>query len=415
MYELICPDCKHVMKTPFARVGAVATCPQCKRRFPVSAETLRRVVNPQPTDALSASVEPAAATPPAPPRGPAADPPKPPPRPPAPAIKPAASGPVGADLLDDDELDSEADDVAALATAANAGMSKGARRQRQHQRDIHRRQQGPIILLSLFFLLLAGGITAAVFYFRNQQVREGRAPLATSNDAPPPTPTDALNLNLTLLTPERVPRSQWEPINEPGFAFSRPNVAIKIENDRTVLDENDRRVLEADVKLSRFGVLEQASIVVTLVDDSGTGYARASCALRNLTANRAARVRLPIPQEYFARLGRVDLKAEFDEHYFFADNAAFDDRDLILNVVPYGERTRLEIKTYNPIQAPLERAMFLVKAFNKSDRELGAWVLRWNDPIGERQPVQFAVMVPLKPAEITRWEVVGEGVPDRKK
>lgn len=416
MYELTCPDCKNVMKTPFARVGAVATCTQCKRRFSVSPETLRRTIVPQPTDALSAVVEPIAVPhQPAPARGAPAEPPKPAPRPPTTASKPITSGPVGADLLDDDDdPDPESQDVAALASAAGASISKGTRQRIQYQRDVQRRQQRPILLLSLLFLILAGGITATVIYLKSRQTS---AQVNTSNNGSTSQtpPIRALDEKLTLVTPERVPRPQWESINEPRFTFTKPIYALTIENDRTVRDAQDQPVLEANVKFSKFGVLEQAAIVITLVGEDDVAFARCTYALRNLTANRTSRIRLPIPQEYFSRFERIDFKAEYDERYYFPDNAPFESRDLILNVLPDGERTVLEIKTYNPVQASLERAMFFVTAFDKEDNSLGSWMLRWNTSVGERQPVQFAVIIPLRSSEIARWEVVGEGVPERKK
>lgn len=415
MYELTCPDCKKVMKTPFARVGAVATCTQCKRRFSVSAETLRRTVIPQPTDALSAGVEPMAVPhQPAPVRGTPAEPPKPAPRPPVTASKPTASGPVGADLLDDDELEPESQDVAALASAAGAGIGRGARQRIQYQRDMQRRQQRPMLLLSLLFLILAGGIAATVVYLKSRQPSAPANTGNTSSTSQTP-PIRALDEKLTLVTPERVPRPQWESINEPRFVFTKPIYALTIENDHTVRDAQDQPVLEANVKFSKFGVLEQAAIVITLVGEDDVAFARCTYALRNLTANRTSQIRLAIPQEYFARFDRIDFKAEYDERYHFSDNAPFESRDLILNILPDGERTVLEIKTYNPVQAPLERAMFFVTAFDKENNSLGSWMLRWNTPVGERQPVQFAVIIPLRTSEIARWEVVGEGVPERKK
>lgn len=42
-YELTCPSCKHVMRTPFARVGATASCRACHAKFPVKAELVKQV------------------------------------------------------------------------------------------------------------------------------------------------------------------------------------------------------------------------------------------------------------------------------------------------------------------------------------------------------------------------------------
>src|SRR5687768_10530263 len=93
MYELTCPECRHVMKTPFARVGAKAACPQCKRNFSVSTDSLRRL-GPPPwvPEPLTLGAGEAAAT-----REPVADPPPLPTVPPPPtrvADRPAKPRPV---------------------------------------------------------------------------------------------------------------------------------------------------------------------------------------------------------------------------------------------------------------------------------------------------------------------------------
>src|SRR5437867_3116064 len=98
MYELTCQSCKHVMKTPFARMGAMATCAKCKKRFAVNAASLRRTGTPPPaTEPLIPDAPhppPAPAGGPAPPGRAAAATPSAPiaaPAPPVPPVKPPSA------------------------------------------------------------------------------------------------------------------------------------------------------------------------------------------------------------------------------------------------------------------------------------------------------------------------------------
>jgi hypothetical protein len=405
MYELTCPACKHVMKTPFARIGAMASCAHCKQRFPVTAEALRRVGTAQPSDALAApAAEPHAPAPHEPPkpaaRRPAAEPPLP---------RPVAGGPVGADLLDDEEEDPASSDVEALAGAA-AGVSGASRRRRQLLHNQRRRQRGPVIVLSIVCLLMAVGLTWAVIYFRGRP-----AGLPAGGAAMQPSPAavveDTLDPSLTLLAPEPVERPTWSVVHEPGFVASKPHPPVYLQNDRALRDASGHHRFEADVETKTFDVVVQATAVLTLVDQEGTAYARIAWPLRLLTAKRAARLGVPIPDDLFARLDTVDCKMEVDPSQRVAGGAPFE--NPILEPRAMGARTGLEVRTYNPLQTPLSRAIFLVTAYDAQENQIGAWLLNWRDPVGGKQPVKFAAMLPLHTRDVARWAIAGEGVPER--
>src|SRR5690606_19430055 len=52
VYELSCPACKNVSRSPFVRVGAVVDCPGCRKRFVVDRDMIRRHVNGNTGEAL---------------------------------------------------------------------------------------------------------------------------------------------------------------------------------------------------------------------------------------------------------------------------------------------------------------------------------------------------------------------------
>lgn len=367
MYELTCPACRQVMKTPFARLGAMATCAKCKHRFAVTNHTMRRLV-------------------PSPPSEPLVSTPADWPRPATPGELPAVA--EGAELLP----------PASPPPARDARAA--ARRRARVRQDRQRRQRGPLVTLSILAILLAGGIGGGVWWYFRGHADASRTTsktfVAGSSPLDPQTP---------LVQLEHVAANPWQGGVAELFTPSQHGGPVKLDNEKIVPD-GEGAIFRADVVTGGNELLETATLHLALVDRSERVYARTQAALLVLSSRREQEVEVKLPRELYEQMDKIDWRIEPGPHL---PGAALFER-IWLNATEMGQRTALKVTAYNPLFKTMRRAFFVVSAYDEQGRLAGQWMLNWTQPIAARQRVEFGALTANRPADVARWEIAGGGV-----
>ena len=257
MFVLTCPHCEHTTQVRFARMGATATCPECREQYKVSRDTM--VVEdderPKPTPVTPLTFD-------------------------APAAQ--SSGEVDPELAElDQESEISVDDVL-MATGAAKTIDGNARRAvaRQRLKRRKRKSDSPLIIISLVSMVaLVGFIIWLMLPGDNPPVGPGPGPGPGPNNGHTthPDPPDGPDLpSLKKLLVSDVPEPAWRMLSPAQAAMAEepaPGVNVKIW--RTQFDNGGRRgptvsvMFVADVP----GVYTGVTLKVQLLNADGQAFA----------------------------------------------------------------------------------------------------------------------------------------------
>jgi hypothetical protein len=413
MYELTCPDCRNVMKTPFVRVGAVATCAKCKRQFPVTADGVRRVsASPGAAAAglagamagasavaasnvagaaadefvpatLDTPDSPTASAPPIVSREPARETPRP-------TVPEAAR--------------SEADEVADQLAPSS---------RRRPIRPVRNRQKGPLILLALVAVLLAAGVGIGVYAWMSQPVsttQPGDAPDAAEPDAgTPAVELPTLDHGVRIVQAQTLVPREWKTraIGDPPSQQAGP---VTLEDARVEYEGGgEPGTFRARVVASSFDMFESVGVTIYLLNQDNQPIATTDASVKLLTSHRPQELEIAVPAELARETIEVDWRARPGPRLTSA--VPYESR-VVEPARVENNRTAFRIEAYNPLANTARRSLFLVTASDDGGRVVERWLVDWSEPVGPKQRVEVAVITALKPERrVAMWSITGVAVP----
>ncbi|MCC6580932.1 MAG: hypothetical protein IT440_10865 [Phycisphaeraceae bacterium] len=428
MYELTCPACSHKVDRPFVRLGARAACEDCGHRFQILSEHMVRQVTLPPEESTednplllggskgkppppatasrggsraagsAASESPAAASGTSAPAAPAGAATR------SPATRaattetnaePAApAGPAPA-ATGDPTLHTPPSPPPSPTVAKMIAQRRAARRRRQY-----------LILLLVGGLLLTLMLVMLLVWYVTRGDNDTDAG-ATDSAGRGVTDASSLPPDLTLCSAEPLSRdNRWLSIDESKPA---PDTDSRLTVSGVKLTrQGDRRTLVAELAAAGPDLVELAMLRLMLVGTNQRVFAYLDMPMMLVGGSDTAADRkrlnvvVAVPPELAGRatdaLGRASVSMVIPGGAMF--------HSIIVKPVTRTDHTLLQVTAYNPLDRPLQRAVFCVMARSAGDQTLGQWRVIWTLPVGPRERVEFAVQVPLGDPNV-QWSVLG--------
>lgn len=451
MYELTCPSCRHTIRLSFVRPGAVAACAGCGRPFPVKNDYYRRVAPASEaggdgSDALLPAVNTAAARP-APVAQASAAPPgngagaatiadnAPTLAPTVGGAKPGGSRP----MLPPVTPASPSKSAPALPAVTPGGSptppaSPGVRPAQPSPRaapgtpgapspaskatPTAPRSRSRAVLLALLGALMLLTIAVAVVSFAMMHEPapapkpEPARPVNAPPDAPvakPPVPGPALSAepNIPLGRPESIAPATWSSADA-GKKYAAPAKADKSVRVEELKPMTADRSLVYVARLNVVGpeFYEYATVEFTAIDKAGAVLGAASVKVPMLSG-RQSQAEATIPDAVRAKIDRVECAVTPGP--VVRQPTQFD--DVLVEKLSGSSTPGMKLLTYNPIDRPLRRSLFLVRGFDDRGALVGQWVVSHEKQIPPAGRVELAIILPRETiAGISAWTAIGVGV-----
>lgn len=453
MYELSCPSCRHTIRLSFVRPGAVAACAGCGRPFPVKTDYYRRVA---PTaeagvdgsdallPAVSVAAKPAVAAAPAnagvgagsvgngggaatiadnaatltpgsaPTKASGSRPMLPPVTPPSPAGKSAPALPAIA-LMTSTPTPPATPGVRPAQPAARpaAAPSPASSSPAAPALPRSRSRFALLALLGLLFVLVLAVTAASIVLLRSAEPEPAPAPVPVkAPDEPvakPPVPGPPLSSepDIPLGRPEAIGAAKWSVANA-GKKYAAPAQAdktIRVEDLRPMTADRSL-VYVARLSVAGSEIYEFVTVDFTAIDKDGAILGVASVKVPMLSG-RQSQAEATIPDSARPKIARVECgvtpgpqvrrPVKFDE--------------VVVEKLSGSTAPGVKLTTYNPVDQPLRRCMFLIRGFDDRGALVGQWVVTHERQTGPAKRVDLAIVLPREAtASISAWTAIGVGV-----
>jgi hypothetical protein len=446
-YELTCPHCGAVVKSPFVRVGAVTTCGQCSTRYCVREEGIRRPSATAPADADPAVVlldEDEADT--------------------AETGDPGATDATGLSGLSTlmreqdavaDTAEGDALPPAAPPTPAARQRPAGAAPRGRATADASRATRGPqrrrkqqiglLVGISIIAALLFVGLMILVILMPEEpdpprsiddpgptaEAPEPDDPTPDPEPSPPdPEPTDALSPDEPPAVaadppdpaptpPAPLPRveavsllpSDWRRYEPPVFLPPETDDPVRVKSAR-IVEQADGRAADVTVISDTLMLIDQATLTVALTDEAGQAsmaFAVPVSLLEPLT-QRTYQVTLPAdaPGDPTLR-AQVKLRRAVDQAFGL----------MGVSVQPTAEDGRPKLRLYatTPEEARIDEAVFTITARDdRGDQPSAAWRCTVPGPFAGGTSIRAIATLPEEDASRltspgqTHWSATAVGL-----
>ncbi len=408
MYETTCPSCGHVTKASFIRVGAVVVCEGCGQRFQVQPGKIARKVQASEAalaeiaESLSASVRASSAEATEGARAKAAapdwTPPSDAPRKPAPTPAPApASAPPRR---------------AAAATAAPAPAAPPAAPP-PAPAPARRRKRARMSWSTIYALgasLLVTGVLIIALVVAAMDDGSKRRGVGASGGQDGPEGLGPQAIDVPMLTAEAFAPAAWREVDEAATTLSPVPGPVNLTQEKWVrpAGATDQLLYTAQAVADGADVIALAWVQLSMIDDEGRVFARASAPLLHANQRAAVPVTVVTPLALRRRMAFLVWESKVEQLW----PGAVLIEDAAIHSYGTGKRTLVRVKAFNPLAAPMKDATFVIGATDYDGRPLGQWRVRYSEPLGPRRSVEFTVLVPLTGDEVAvQWTVAGAGTP----
>jgi hypothetical protein len=232
----------------------------------------------------------------------------------------------------------------------------------------------------------------------------------SSFDAPGDADQSLGNLDLQIISAQRLDRPEWMTVDNETFDGTIPDSPASLENGQMLAFNSQFMMYTADIRATGFDVIENASLRLILLDrGSSAVVARCQMPLMLLSGHRTENPRRPItvfvPRQ-LAERGR--MVSWIQPRQVMAGGAMFP--SVIGEPIGDGTRPAIKITAFNPLDGEINRCVFLIRAFDDRDATVARWRVILERTIGPRQRVEFVALTPVEPHwAIHAWEVVGAG------
>jgi hypothetical protein len=382
MYELTCPFCGHVRRSPFVRIHAVARCTACRRTFQVEPEHVRRRVG---ADALADEDALAQAA--------------------------AEAGDSAAALRALSRDESVDEDPSARSGAHELLDLPG---HAGHAADSARRGFGVVVLRmrSLTAVQWVGLVAfVAVLVGLARLAPEGvwpwtrPTPTATPLPVRPKLPEPA-SPSVVLGDAGPVVASLWQPV---GADFEPPELsgAVSVQELRWRADAGGRTSLQC--VLARSDAMVRINSTLHVQVSAGVGrhrLIRSSMNIPVLMPDTAVALSLPAPA---GMMGEPQPVIWLEVGTPMPEAVPLTVIDVKLENHRGLEALRLQ--AVNPTQRYLRPTRFVVTAWDAAGSVVGMWTLDYRPLIEPTAQVEMSAPIAVSDTAIARWEAVGVAMP----
>ncbi len=408
MYELTCPSCRHVVRAPFVRVGAVVACESCGSRYRVAAEHIvRRAAEGAGTVAEMSA--------------PAA---------PGEALHVDSSGSmVGLSGLSEmmqregDAPPAAAPGVAGGSSAATAAIPRASPPTRSHvrRRPALPRSRHPAVeaarrqawwALAVLPLLL--GLLGGVLWFAWKPGHEadgaaGHADGSAGGNAQ--ASVAVLDPDTPIASARRLSPGPWTEPQDPDaapLADSPPERALTIpassvlDDIAYVFTQRAERLLTATVYAPHPEIVDEADLHLSLVHMDGRVVARTDQPVTLLNRRHGRTIAVAMPQSLPD--GQVSVHGELVVHRVLRSGRWLDGASI--EVHGEGRQTMGLIRVPLPPAATSGQLVVLIEGREASGRPAMQWVVRWPVENAPEQRIRLYVPLPReRSAQVDHWSV----------
>jgi hypothetical protein len=431
MYELTCPTCGQKATLSFVRIGAAVQCRPCGGRYHVLVAHVQRrvtlpavegegpgplvlgppIVRAAPTrtsgvhrspnlQVQSSPPSPAAAAPsnigPATPPPPTRTPP-PPTRAPAPPAAAPPATPV-------DDLDPQLP-PALPPPSISAVAQMIARRKRQRRRAVAVRYLSVITVVLLVLVII--GYLMNVNMGGSRSASEDGTPTQATVPVPRNTSLDGSSLE-PVVSSRKIEPANWVSIDRAPQYDGQETDTIRLEQQ--AYDNRGPQVVlfTARVVCSSFDIIEEAVLMLELINRDGRAFSQTSVPLLLLNGSQMTQISVPISRANYDRTERIGWEVQVVRK--LTGGVMFD--RVMPEPVGSPDRMALRMTAFNPLPSELKRAVFVIQATDARGELVGRWRAEWTQTIAPRQRVELVAATPMHGAAVgLNFQVIAAGEP----
>lgn len=383
MYELTCPYCGQVRRSPFVRIHAVARCTSCRRTFQVEPELVRRRVGTaagSDDDALAQA---------------------------------AASAGDGTAVLRALSADESVDEDPSARSGAHELLDLPGHA--AHVDDAGRRNLGTLLLRmrrlsTLKWAGLVVAVAAVVGLARLLPERmwlRGADPDAAATRTPVrPRLVEPASPSVVLGEAVAVVASVWQPV---AAGFEPPDLsgAVSIEELRWRTGTDGHSTLQC--VLSRSDAIVRIDCVLHVQVSTGVGRHRlmqSSLKIPVLMPDTPVSLALPAPA---GMMGEPQPTVWLEVGPPLPDAVPLTIQAVTIEA--YRGLEALRVSAVNPRQRYLRPTRFIVTAWDTMERVAGIWTLDYRLLIEPTGQVEISAPIALGGVQVARWEAIGVAMP----
>ena len=394
MYELTCPSCNNVMKLPFARVGANATCRACQERFAVDDKLL----NHKTASAIKSGENPLVVD----------------------EEEPAAGIPdsLGAPPA------SELDEMEQALSETTPPLPRTRSRRRRKKRGV---MVWVMVLVAILLAAGVGGLLAVVVSRGNQPSGNTSNPTGSnatstnnqgstssaSNGSSSGNTSTGSQANGEDLAPElpqadatRLKPKSWRQLSPRPPRSSRiSHGPLRMENPQWVEKDGSFRY-RAKMVFTGFDAFRSVSMTLSLVGYDGRVIARCDVPLGMMASGAERPIDVKVPRE---------MKKETELVLWSASPRDPMPRAVLLTSLSAkpegaGDRTKIRVEGVNPAGQTLPSTIVILTGFDAQDQLVGRWRVDWSRPIEPGGELLFETPTPVfGTGPMTRVDVMAAG------
>ena len=457
MYELTCPACKAVQKTPFVRLGAVAVCPSCSHTYPVKKEYFAQVPGPMPVSAelvdrvlgISTGAAPrgqpgaAAPTTPAPASSSSASTTASPAitSSPTPASAPPNSGTyVAGARAQQKPADESATEPAQVFVPPTESPKSAKSNKRNTERTTtspkygktaRRRSSTPLVASVVVLVLLLATVGGFVYYLMNGNGSgENGAPIVrgpnpggggpitppkpivpATSPATPATKPAIYNPDLAESKGRASELGTWEQKDDRQvYKEVAKSTEITLEDDQVSDAGPDKKMFTARLVIQGKDPYIDTTVHLKLINDEGMVFATFDRTYNIVRQGDPAQIEIPIP----ANLDKLKAKQDWEIDVGTRLKDAIPYEKIDFDSMNFGIETRIQITAVNTSARPIKATYFIITALTAKGETLGPWTAKLvtKKPIAAGAKAQAAVQLPINARQkVKSFTVTAIGVP----